>query len=245
MPVSVPSGGRSGFVGQHVSVVVDTGAVSGRLQIDVGPAYFPFLHEVDPDDVSVVESSLGSVMTVVLPYAAGADASLPARLSLGSLRVPARVDCRDGRASFTAFVSGLCGDAEISGQFGHSRFQSSGVSLIIDGVGAMTAVRTSALAVVSPSRTQLTSSTGLPRTLPAPASPVSAQQSPQPVADPVASCEDPGVGVAGFRRPRRPGGWTCSSVRDVRPARLEPLLRAAGRKLRVRKIYESLRRWTR
>ena len=260
VPVAVPSGGPSGVIGPELSVLVSTGATSGRLQIDVGPAYFSVLQDVDPDDAEVIESASGSVLTVTLPFPALGDTCLSARLGLGSLRLPATIECHAGKATFRAHVSGLCGDAEITSQFGRSRFQPSGASLLIDGTGAMSVVRTASLETRSPALLQLTSTTGQPRPAPSPPGPTPAApnpgvdptQNPAPPADgdprpePPLAAVDPGSvhdpepepAPAVGSPPRSPS--PVARPRRAVPGALEPIARAVSRNPWAQRIYRSL-----
>ena len=113
------------------------------LTLDVGPMAHPLLSGLDPAEATVTESVVGSELVLDLPqlHVFGSD-GLDGSIALGKMRLPARLRVRDARAQLVALVSGLAGQSALSAQFGPGPLRATGLSLQINGVGAMSVIKT-------------------------------------------------------------------------------------------------------
>jgi hypothetical protein len=125
---------------RSVGVVVSGGKC---LALDVGPLATPLLPLPEVTAAKVVESARGSVLTLPLPelYCFETEC-LEGRLFLDKIAVPARIEIDNGVAQLCAWVSGVAGDQPLAVQFAPSALQMLGMTLRIDGLGAMTVIPT-------------------------------------------------------------------------------------------------------
>jgi hypothetical protein len=125
--------------------------------IDVGPVVRGLLTLDDPDCGEVRETSVGSLLTINLASLhTHAAQNVEGFLTIGGMKVPAKLVIDDGAARLEAFVSGLQGTEPLGAQFGPGPARPLGLSLEISNVGAMKLVSTPAEAVAEPAKTPIT-----------------------------------------------------------------------------------------
>lgn len=121
-------------------VVVHT---ADRLTLDIGAARSPLLPSLDAGLASIEESAGGNLLSLPLPGLHCFEAKdLSCTVFLGKLAVPGRVEIVGDQARLRAFVSGIAGDQPMAAKFGRGVKQDLGLTLHVDGLGAMSVVPT-------------------------------------------------------------------------------------------------------
>ena len=125
--------------------------------IDVGPVVRGLLTLDDPDCGEVRETSAGSLLTINLTSLhTHAAQNVEGFLTIGGMKVPAKLVIDEGAARLEAFVSGLQGTEQLGAQFGPGPARPLGLSLEISNVGAMKLVSTPAEAAAEPPKAPIT-----------------------------------------------------------------------------------------
>lgn len=121
--------------------VVPASSGSGTLRIDVGGTCSPVVVGAAPEDLTVVESAAGSLMTWRLPkVAATGDSTTSGVVALGSFRLPAVLRADADGVRIEAYLSGLAGSSPLSAQFGTVLLKPTGLDIAIAADGEMSAV---------------------------------------------------------------------------------------------------------
>jgi hypothetical protein len=116
---------------------------AGRdLAIDIGATRQGIVPPVTPPDVTIAESSAGTLMTVSLPglHAYG-DSRTSGHVHLDGFGLPAHLIVDSTVPRVECFVSGLAGTSSISTRFGAADPHPTGLDLTISPVGTMTVAR--------------------------------------------------------------------------------------------------------
>ena len=133
------------LIGSIAVVPAPTTTANGPqlLTLDVGPMHHPLLTNLEPAAGMVIESVAGSKLVLNLPQLEvfGTD-GIDGFIALDKMRLPARIRVRNGRAQLVAIVSGLAGTPVLSAQFGPGPLRTTGLSLQITGIGAMSLIKT-------------------------------------------------------------------------------------------------------
>ncbi len=92
----------------------------------------------EPEEAEITESARGTVLSLPLRPLHSADtSSVPGRLLIGKLPVPAELDLSGERPLLKACLSGLSGSYPLSVAFGHLNPVSLKLLLVVDGTGQM------------------------------------------------------------------------------------------------------------
>jgi hypothetical protein len=218
------------LIGATAVVPVAGPAVSGTrsLTLDVGPTTQPLLSNLDPAGGTVTESVAGSELVLDLPalHVFGSD-GLDGFIALAKMRLPARLRVRDGRAQLVAMVTGLAGNLALSAEFGPGPLRPTGLSLQVDGTGAMSVITTPPPAPKPPAPA--------PAAAPAPA-PAKPPTTPRPAATKTAK-----------RKKRRkkvepPRTGLVADLRRAVPAPLEPVVKRLASVPAARRLYRRVTR---
>ena len=110
---------------------------TSHLKLQVGSVRRRFFRAL-PEAATITESATGTALALPLegPHLAD-DEPLEGSLYLGGLRIPATITTTGGQAVLHAFLSGLAADYPMSVSFGHREPVSLGLTLAVDGAGAM------------------------------------------------------------------------------------------------------------
>ena len=115
-----------------------------RLELQVGVVRRSYLRP-EPEDAEITESAGGTVLSLPLHPSHSADtSSVPGRLLIGKLPVPAELDLSGDRPRLKACLSGLSGSYPLSVAFGHPRPVLAEAAPLVDGIGQMELVHRSA-----------------------------------------------------------------------------------------------------
>jgi len=218
-PVPVPwMPVRPALIGSTAVVPAPTEGADAALLLDVGPTDHPLVSRPDPDDGTVTESAAGSELVLELGqlHLFRTD-GLDGFVALGSLRLPARIRVREGRAQLVAFVTGLAGTSPLSAQLGPGPLRATGLSLRISGVGEMSLVRT----------------------------PPPAPRPPAAPAKPPTASRPPATQTPKRKRRKKPEPPRTGLVADLRrgvPAPLEPVVKRLAAIPAARRLYRRVTR---
>lgn len=191
-------------------------SLQGRFVLDVGAVTYPLITATNPNEGSVVETALGSLMVLQLPSLhVHATGTLNGYIAQDTLRMPAKILVDAGRARLEAYVSGPKSLSTLSTEFGSRRLQPTGLTLDIDGEGAMRLLKTKPSA---PPRTA--SVPPKPKPKPDPGQPKSVKKKAKPTP--------------------KPRQGLVARMRRAVPGPLEPLVKRVARFTGARRLYRRI-----
>jgi hypothetical protein len=207
-------------------LLVVPSAAGGDLIIDVGATESSVVPTISIEDISIVETATGTLLTVPLPDLAVVGSSkIEGFLHLGKFKLPAYL-VANGQAQLECFLSGLAGTSVLATQFGRSRPAPTGLSLVISPIGAMSVIPT-------------------PKPAPAPATPAKKADA-QAFADAPVKKSAPAKKAAATKKRAQPVSNPAAEkafatrLRRRVPAPLEPAVRAVAQNSAARKVYRRL-----
>ena len=196
---------------------------AGSLSLDVGPVQHPLLSDLDPQLGTVTESVVGAELALDLPQLQVFEThGLDGFIALDKMRLPARIRVRDGRPQLVALVSGLAGRPVISAQFGPGPLRSTGLSLQISGVGAMSVIKTPPP--------------------PAPQAPAKPPSAPKPSAKSQSSPAGTRARARHRKKTEPPRTGVIADLRRAVPAPLEPVVKRLASIPAARRLYRRVTR---
>jgi hypothetical protein len=201
------------------------GGGTRSLTLDVGPTTQPLLSNLDPAGGTVTESVAGSELVLDLPalHVFGSD-GLDGFIALAKMRLPARLRVRDGRAQLVALVTGLAGSLALSAEFGPGPLRPTGLSLQVDGIGAMSVIRTPPPAPKPPAASTPAAAPAKPPSTPPPAAKKTAKRKKRRK-----KVEPPRTGLV-------------ADLRRAVPAPLEPVVKRLASVPAARRLYRRVTR---